>query len=466
MSFVSSPLFERFGHRKIIILGVVLAIAGILATSFTHALWQIYLTFGIIFAIGLNFLCNPSLNMMTVYFPGRNCARATLIANSGQTVGTLLLTPLFEAAFSQIGWRKSLQILSAVIFLTCLPLAMVFKPPNPRPIKLDQEASLSPEEKEKLNMVDVNTHALTGEMEEAACRPKDKDEDCDSKNRLKESFSAIERRLSREEEPISADTGASGDEFLSAETATTLIPSNDEKSPMSEARGENERATDEGESIKQDEKPWQKYINLIKDPIHWFFFLGILLVTVTIVFNSVNLVSCMTTGGIAEPTAAWLVTLLCVTDVVFRVALSIVGDRLPVKILLISAVCVVGAAGSFLLTRGTSLWIFVVYSVVAGIERATIFGTGFACAVELFGANRAVESLTSIMIAFGIGGLLASSVAGLSYDLTGTYQTTHYTCLGIWVLSGSLFVIVYKWRLISHHCRSHKSNRSHIENDI
>ncbi|XP_022093453.1 monocarboxylate transporter 7-like [Acanthaster planci] len=458
MSLVSSPLYERFGHRRIILLGVVLSSAGILASSFTQALWQNYLTFGILFATGLNFLSNPSVNMMTLYFPGRNCARATALGSSGQSIGTLLLTPLFEALFSGIGWRRSLQVLSVVNFLTCVPLAMVFRPPGPRPVKFDGEAASSPDEKDALNMTEVgNAPGPLAENRDGESHPRtDGQANCQPPSRLAAANPVRENEDSLQRE-FSVRKGPSDDSDLSAERTTALVPSSGAQPPTHQEAVGDGVVPEESAVLTPNDRVWRKYIDLAKDPRHACYFIGTIGVTVTIVFNAVNLVSCMTVGGIPEPTAAWLITLLYVTDVVVRLGLSLMGGRLPRKIVLLSLASGVGAVGAFLLTRGTSLWIFVVYSVVAGFLRGTIFGLGYSCVVELFGANKAVESLTSLQIAYGIGGLLASSVAGLSYDLTGTYQTTHYTCLGIWLLSGFLYVVVYQWRRVSASwCKSHQ----------
>ncbi|XP_022089601.1 uncharacterized protein LOC110978705 [Acanthaster planci] len=148
---------------------------------------------------------------------------------------------------------------------------------------------------------------------------------------------------------------------------------------------------------------------------------------------------------------------MCIVDLVSRFIFAFTGDVLPFqRIFLLAAGSALGAAGSFLLTRGTSLWIFVLYVVVAGVVRSIAYGLVWACVVDLFGADRTVEALTSIQISCGIGCLFASSVAGLSYDLTGTYQTTHFICIGLWALSSLCYAVVHQWSRIT----SCKINRS------
>ncbi|XP_022089655.1 monocarboxylate transporter 5-like [Acanthaster planci] len=441
-SFVSSPLYERFTRRKIIVLGILLCSAGILATSFTRALWQIYLTFGVVFAVGLNFLCNPALNMLTIYFPGKNCVRATALASGGQTVGTLLLTPILEAVLSVIGWRQTLQVQAIVIFVICLPLAVVFKTPSLRPTRLDSvaEDAGTPAEQEKLNMMKVGG-APSAEGDENSYRKTEGDGEEDA---------CLEPDLAQDQG--SGDCASpDGNEEHEANSLTEPVNSS-EKTVEDSVGGGRQRYPN----------TWQKYVRLMKDSRHAFFFLATLATALSVTFNGINLISCMTVGGIPESTAAWLITLMCIVDLVSRFFFAFTGDSLPFqRIFLLAVGSAFGAAGSFLLTRGTSLWIFALYAVVAGFVRSIAFGLGWACVVDLFGADRTVETLTSVQISYGIGGLLASSVAGLSYDLTGTYQTTHFICMGLWALSSLCYAVVHQWSRITS-CRPKVNRPSHL----
>src|ERR1700728_4899420 len=45
-------LVDRFGPRRLVLIGGVLLAAGLVASSFAHALWQVVLLFGVVVALG------------------------------------------------------------------------------------------------------------------------------------------------------------------------------------------------------------------------------------------------------------------------------------------------------------------------------------------------------------------------------------------------------------------------------
>ncbi|XP_071807531.1 monocarboxylate transporter 7-like isoform X2 [Asterias amurensis] len=437
MSFVSSPLYEKFTRRLVIAIGVLLCSAGILATSFTTSVWQVYITFGIVFAVGLNFTSNPSLNLMTLYFPGRNCVRATAFASAGQAVGTLTMTPILEAVLSVIGWRSALQYLSVAILVTCLPLAAVFKlPPQQCSTRL-HDHDLPSEANQTLEVVNLSRDEKC--YKEKATSPK-QSASAEGEELVLEQNTGIYSNKENQEEETST--------FLEVQEAPEQqveiippLPTNEKSRPEA---GEEETPFKNDVDAKNGTSSWGKYIALGKDHRHSCFFIGILGATVSIYFNGINLVSCMTAGGIPERTAAWLITVFNVADLSSRVVLCFVGDHLPIgRITVLMVTAAIGAISSFLLTLGVSLPIFIVYCIIAGFVRGVFFGIAVACVVELFGAHKTVETLTSLQIAYGIGGLLASSVAGLSYDVTGTYKTSHYTCSVLWAIASVMFGIMF-----------------------
>lgn len=119
--------FDRFGPRGLIPLAGLLMGLGFTLSGFSDSLWELYLCYGIIAAIGqggLGFVTQSAL--ISHWFVRR---RATMIglANMGQGVGMLTLVPLSQLLISSVGWRTAFIILGAVIFLAIIPINAIFQ---------------------------------------------------------------------------------------------------------------------------------------------------------------------------------------------------------------------------------------------------------------------------------------------------------------------------------------------------
>ena len=94
-----SALYVRIGCQRVILIGVVIAFVGLLATSFATELWIIYITYGLLFGAGSNFAYTATLNIVTSYYPGDDNIRATSLASCGQPVGK----SIFSGSYMSLG---------------------------------------------------------------------------------------------------------------------------------------------------------------------------------------------------------------------------------------------------------------------------------------------------------------------------------------------------------------------------
>ena len=88
---ISTWLFKRYGHRKIVIVGVLLCSTGLLLSAFVPDAKLLFLTYSVLYGIGSNFIDNTSLNLIAAYFPRKNSARATCFATLGWSIGKFIL---------------------------------------------------------------------------------------------------------------------------------------------------------------------------------------------------------------------------------------------------------------------------------------------------------------------------------------------------------------------------------------
>ncbi len=132
---ITSPvvghLLDRFGPKKIVGAGCLLLAGGLFLSSRISSLWEFYLTFGLISALGLSFTgMVPHVVLISQWFTTKR-ASALGVVYAGTGVGILLLAPLIEWLISTSGWQRALEILSLAVVVIFLPLVWFFYRPGP-----------------------------------------------------------------------------------------------------------------------------------------------------------------------------------------------------------------------------------------------------------------------------------------------------------------------------------------------
>ncbi|MFH0914381.1 MAG: MFS transporter [Chloroflexota bacterium] len=120
LGIIMGRLTDRFGPRMTVMLfGSFLGI-GYLLLSQTNALWQFYLLFGAVLAIGLSTGMVPPMATVTRWFVKRR-GLVNGIASSGVNFGQVIMSLLAGWLILSYGWRKSyfiagLGLLVAILF--------------------------------------------------------------------------------------------------------------------------------------------------------------------------------------------------------------------------------------------------------------------------------------------------------------------------------------------------------------
>jgi MFS family permease len=114
-------LVERLGPRRVIMAGAGLIAAGLLLAAETHAPWHLYLSFGVVAAVGVSSAgWVPSVVLVRAWFPSR-IGTALGIASSGIGVGIFALVPLSQLLIDQVGWRWALRVLALLVAGWAIP---------------------------------------------------------------------------------------------------------------------------------------------------------------------------------------------------------------------------------------------------------------------------------------------------------------------------------------------------------
>ncbi|XP_072335107.1 monocarboxylate transporter 12-like isoform X2 [Scyliorhinus torazame] len=133
---VGSIISNRYSTRVAVILGGVLASAGLILSSFATCLEYLYLSLGVLTGCGYALAYSPAISIVGKYFCKRK-AMAYGLAMSGSGIGTFVLAPVVQLLIEQYSWRGALLILGGLVANICVCGALL------RPLTLIEDLSHS-----------------------------------------------------------------------------------------------------------------------------------------------------------------------------------------------------------------------------------------------------------------------------------------------------------------------------------
>jgi len=119
-------LTDRYGPRTLAIFNGILAGLGLLLMSQVNSVWQIYLFYGVITAIGLACFQIPTYSTIPRWFTKRR-ETALGVVHTGFGLGGMIMTPLVQWLISSHGWRPSYLIVGLLTLVVITPLAQFMK---------------------------------------------------------------------------------------------------------------------------------------------------------------------------------------------------------------------------------------------------------------------------------------------------------------------------------------------------
>ena len=119
-------LLDRYGSQKISIAGCGALVIGLFLSSQVSTLWQLYISFGIILAVGFTFTgMVPHVFLISEWFSS-NRASAIGFVYAGTGLGIMLLAPLSEWLISSYGWARAFETYAVIVVIGLLPVVWLF----------------------------------------------------------------------------------------------------------------------------------------------------------------------------------------------------------------------------------------------------------------------------------------------------------------------------------------------------
>lgn len=123
MGTVSGPIFDIYGIKKILAVGMVLNCGGLLATAFCTELYQFVLAFGICTGAGAGMMFNPLVGIVSHWFL-RNRGWANSLNACGSISG-VFFPLMLRSLFPELGYKKSMIIMACLCMALSIPCLLM-----------------------------------------------------------------------------------------------------------------------------------------------------------------------------------------------------------------------------------------------------------------------------------------------------------------------------------------------------
>jgi MFS family permease len=126
VSIVMGWLTDRYGPRRVLAAGGVIMAAGAFLTAFCHKMEFLFITWGIMVAIGVGTCYSPTAATVSKWFVHRKgMAMGTIVSGIG--LGTLVFSPLSEHLIQSYGWRTAIFVVGLIALTVYVFAALIMR---------------------------------------------------------------------------------------------------------------------------------------------------------------------------------------------------------------------------------------------------------------------------------------------------------------------------------------------------
>jgi len=125
-SFFAGWALDRYGPRIVVLLMGIFTGLSLVLTSQTNALWQLFITYSLLLAMGTGPLYVVPMSAVSRWFDKKR-GLALGLASSGIGLGTVVMAPFATYLITSFDWHTAYLIIGLIAWLMVLPLAMLLK---------------------------------------------------------------------------------------------------------------------------------------------------------------------------------------------------------------------------------------------------------------------------------------------------------------------------------------------------
>ncbi|XP_071510425.1 monocarboxylate transporter 12-like [Diadema antillarum] len=401
---------ERFGYRPVVLSSLIAATLGVLTTSFMPVFLPVYATYSVMFGLGSGMLGITSMKLIIAYFPSQNAVRASGLALSGSSTGSLSFAPFLTFLLETYGWRTALRILAAILGIVGTPCVLSLVEPSYDKSNHSRDNLGRVGEDQPLGSPESG---VEGSHYGDTAIEKPNAKTCQGASKCDHSQNVI------------SETNSSGKIVVGAKEGGTKDKSGEDK-PL--------------ENVVRDETLSKRLFATFMYLELYLLILAVLIQGVGDCFYYVNMVSYMVSTGFTKDDGSLVLMVMGVSNLIGKLLVSLLGELLPVPNIAFSfTASIVGVAVmSSLLVADSIGKILGIAAVIGGVMMPITTTMLYTLPNDFFGPERAKLTWPVIVFSNGIGYLLGSLV-GQSIDRTGSYRAAIFAFMGLYVTSASLF---------------------------
>ena len=133
---IGGRLYDRYGPKWVILVSTLFLSAGYIGIAFIDSLWEFYICYGFLAAIGFGGVSIPLVAaLMSNWFEKRR-GLAISLAISGNCIGQFLLVPVFSTIVLNHGWRISYALIGFIMLVVNCLLCLTVIRGNPSDLGL------------------------------------------------------------------------------------------------------------------------------------------------------------------------------------------------------------------------------------------------------------------------------------------------------------------------------------------
>ncbi|MCH8207308.1 MAG: MFS transporter [Chloroflexi bacterium] len=132
---LAGRLVDRYSLRLVLAGGALIGAAGIALTGRVTSQWQLFVAYGLVYAVGHAATSIPTVGVMINRWFTRRRAVANSAAISGNAIGQLVIITLLASFLTTLGWRTSYAVLGAANLAIVVPIVLAAarsRPPEHR----------------------------------------------------------------------------------------------------------------------------------------------------------------------------------------------------------------------------------------------------------------------------------------------------------------------------------------------
>jgi OFA family oxalate/formate antiporter-like MFS transporter len=126
LGVVSGPLADRWGSRRLAVIGMILVGAGLAIAGAARNLTEVYVAYGLGVGLGVGCAYVPAVGAVQRWFARRR-GFASGLAVSGIGVGTLVMPPLASFLIAALGWRDAYLVLGGLAAIVGAGMALMIE---------------------------------------------------------------------------------------------------------------------------------------------------------------------------------------------------------------------------------------------------------------------------------------------------------------------------------------------------